>query len=117
MTTTVDEAQLERIAKERRFGPRTLEIARRLFLDNERPKLLAAEYGVIFQRIYAIRKTVLDAAKGEELRDGWASLTLCGPAEAVEAARRAYDRKLASLNATNDSELGRSKVSRSELRD
>lgn len=42
---------------------------------------------------------MLDAAKGEDLRDGWARLSLYGPAE---AARRAYDRKLATLNATDD---------------
>ncbi len=98
MTIRVDEAQLERIARERKFDPRTLEIARRLFIRNERPKLLAAEYGVIFQRIYAIRKAVLDAIEDDALQPGWARLTLSGPAEAVEAARRAYEKWMAKLD-------------------
>ena len=92
MTISVDEAQLERIVRDRKFDPRTLEIARRLFIHNERPKLLAAEYGVIFQRIYAIRKAVLDAIEEDALAPGHSQLVLRGPAGAVEAARRAYDK-------------------------
>ena len=61
MTTSVDEKQLASIARLRKFDPRTLEIARRLFIHHEKPKLLSAEYGVILQRIYAIRKAVLDS--------------------------------------------------------
>lgn len=95
MTVRVDEAQLERIARARKFDPRTLEIARRLFLHNERPKLLSAEYGLIFQRIYAIRKAVLDAIDADALLPGHTELTLRGPAGAVEAARHAYDNWMA----------------------
>ncbi|CAN7320102.1 hypothetical protein LJR084_007930 [Variovorax sp. LjRoot84] len=90
MTTSVDEKQLERIARQRKFDPRTLEIARRLFIHHEKPKLLSAEYGVILQRIYAIRKAVLDSAGHDEL-------TLRGPAEALEAARLAYEKQMAKL--------------------
>ena len=88
MTVRVDEAELQRIARQRRFDPRTLEIARRLFIQGDRPKLLAAEYGLILQRIYAIRKAVLDMA----LPAGEAEVTLRGPVEAVEAAQRAFER-------------------------
>jgi len=38
MTVIVDEEQLARTAKKRELDPRTLEIARRLFIDNEKPK-------------------------------------------------------------------------------
>ena len=72
MTTSVDGKKLEHIARLRKFDPRTLEIARRLFIHQEKPKLLSAEYGVILQRIYAIRKAVLDSADDGEL-------TLRGP--------------------------------------
>lgn len=93
MTTNVDEGQLGRIARQRKFDPRTLEIARRLFIHHEKPKLLSAEYGVILQRIYAIRKAVLDSA----LPPGWDELILRGPAEAVEAARLAFEKQMGKL--------------------
>jgi hypothetical protein len=93
MTTSVDAAQLERIAQKRRFDPRTLEIARRLFLEGDRPKLLSAEYGLILQRIYAIRKAVLDSA----LPLGEAEVTLRGPAAAIEAAELAFKKHVARM--------------------
>jgi hypothetical protein len=93
MTVTVDASQLERVARQRKFDPRTLEIARRLFIHNEKPKLLSAEYGVILQRIYAIRKAVLDSV----LPQGWDEVTLRGPAEAVEAARLAFEKRRGRL--------------------
>jgi len=96
MTTNIDEAELQRIAKQRRFDPRTLEIARRLFIVGDRPKLLAVEYGVILQRIYAIRKAVLDLA----LPHGVAEVTLRGPVQAIEAARTAFDRCMEELKVT-----------------
>lgn len=95
MTVTVDEAELQRIARQRRFDPRTLEIARRLFIEGDRPKLLAAEYGLILQRIYAIRKAVLDLA----LPTGEAEVTLRGPVEAIEAAQRAFERYMEQTQA------------------
>ncbi|PZQ77686.1 MAG: hypothetical protein DI563_02785 [Variovorax paradoxus] len=90
MTVTIDEEELARIAKLRRFDARTLEIARRLFIDKDAPMLLTAEYGVIHQRIYAIKRAVLKDA----LPVGIAEITLRGPKEAVEAARRAFDRHM-----------------------
>lgn len=93
MTVTIDEVELARIAKVRRFDARTLEIARRLFIDKAKPMLLTVEYGVIHQRIYAIRRAVLE----EALPAGTAEITLRGPVEAVEAARRAFDRHMEKL--------------------
>ena len=90
MTTSVDAKKLEHIAKLRKFDHRTLEIARRLFIHHEKPKLLSAEYGVILQRIYAIRKAVLDSVDDGEL-------TLRGPVEALAAARLAYEKQMAKL--------------------
>ncbi|WP_298703861.1 hypothetical protein [uncultured Variovorax sp.] len=90
MTVTIDEKELARVAKQRRFDARTLEIAHRLIIGKEPPLLLAAEYGVIHQRIYAIRRAVLKDA----LPVGMAEITLRGPVEAIEAARRAFDRHL-----------------------
>jgi hypothetical protein len=93
MIKIVDEGQLARIAKQRKFDARTLEIALRLFIHKEKPQLLAAEYGVILQRVYAIRKAVQDSA----LPVGIDELKLRGPAEAVAAARLAYERHLAKM--------------------
>lgn len=95
MTMSVSEADLERILNQRRFDDRTKEIARRLFLHEERPKLLAVEYGLILQRVYAIRKTVLDLA----MPPGEAQVTLTGPVEAIEAAQRAFDKCVARIRA------------------
>ena len=44
--TVIDSHLLERVARERRFDPRTLEIAWRLFIEKEPVKKLSAEYGV-----------------------------------------------------------------------
>ena len=63
MTVTIDEKELARVAKQRRFDARTLEIAHRLIIGKEPPLLLAAEYGVIHQRIYAIRPDGLAALR------------------------------------------------------
>ena len=97
MAIIVDEEQLARIAKSRKFDPRTLEIARRLFLNHEKPKRLSAEYGVIFQRIYAIRRAVLKAIEAEGLEPGWSQVTLRGPKAAIEAAQRAFAQRMARL--------------------
>ena len=59
----IDFDLLERIAKQRRFEARTLEIAKRLFIHGESPKRLSIEYGVNLQRVYAIRKEVLGALR------------------------------------------------------
>jgi len=93
MAMSIDEAELQRIARLRRFDARTLEIARRHFIEGDRPKLLAAEYGLVLQRIYAIRKSVLDLA----LPSGQGEVTLRGPVEAIEAAQQAFDRHMEKL--------------------
>ncbi|MDM0001168.1 hypothetical protein QTI24_21350 [Variovorax sp. J22P240] len=91
--TVVDEALLERVARERRFDPRTLEIARRLFLGNDSAKMLSTEYGVIHQRIYAIRRMVQEAVQSYGLPDGWSEVTLSGPADLVRAAKARFERQ------------------------
>ena len=98
MTASVSRSELERILRQRRFDERTKEIARRLFIDKTRPKLLAVEYGLIQQRIYAIRKCVLALA----MPPGEAQVTLAGPVEAIEAAQRAFDNCLARLRTDAD---------------
>ena len=90
MTIIVDEDMLARVARDRRFDPRTLEIARRLFLEKENVKKLSTEYGVIFQRIYAIRKMVLEAAEEYALPQGWSEVSLRGPAEVVQAVEKIF---------------------------
>lgn len=90
---SVSEADLERIKNQRRFDARTMEIARSLFIHNQQPMKLAATHGVLPQRIYAIRKAVLELA----LPPGQVELTLTGPAEAIEAARIAFKKQMAKM--------------------
>jgi hypothetical protein len=99
--TVVDAPLLERVARERRFDARTLEIARRLFIENEAPKKLATEYGVIHQRIYAIRKLVQEAVESYRLPEGWSEVTLRGPADLVRATATQFEaKKRARLQST-----------------
>jgi hypothetical protein len=84
---TIDLSLLERIAQQRRFEERTLEIAKRLFVHGETPKRLSVEYGVNIQRVYAIRKEVLAAAQALDLPPGWEEITVRGPKELIEQVR------------------------------
>lgn len=93
--TTIDLALLERIATQRRFESRTLEIAKRLFIHGETPKRLSIEYGVNLQRVYAIRKEVLAAAEVVALPPGWQEVTLAGPKELIEQVQRQFAEALA----------------------
>jgi len=86
---------LERIAEQRRFESRTLEIAKRLFIHGETPKRLSIEYGVNLQRVYAIRKEVLAAAQALALPPGWDELTISGPREVIEQIKRQFAEALA----------------------
>jgi len=74
MTTVVDKYLLDRVSRERRFDDRTMEIARRLFLDREKPRKLALEYAVIHQRIYAMRRSVESSKSGVRKATTLASL-------------------------------------------
>ena len=85
MTATVDLELLERIAAQRKFQAETLEIAKRMMVYGEKPKRLAAEFGVNHQRVYAIRKEVLAAVKALALPEGWVEVTLAGPAPMIAA--------------------------------
>ncbi len=98
----VDLPLLERIASRRRFEPRTLEIAKRLFVYGEPPKRLAVEYGLNVQRIYAIQRRVLEAAAASKLPEGWEELTVAGPRELVASFREAFEKALAASGAAAD---------------
>ena len=87
---TIDLARLERIAEQRRFENRTLEIAKRLFIHGETPKRLSIEYGVNLQRVYAIRKEILAAAQASTLPPGWEEVTIAGPSELIAQIRRHF---------------------------
>lgn len=91
----IDNDLLERIAAERRFEARTLDMARRLFIHHETPKRVASEFGVNTQRIYAIRKEILAAAEAYQLPDGWMRAELVGPTELVEHYRQLFEAALA----------------------
>jgi hypothetical protein len=79
---------LERIARKRRFAPKTLEIAKRLFLYHHPARGLSAEFGVNLARIYAIRNMGAQAARDERVPTGWEEVTLVAPRELVEEFRR-----------------------------
>src|SRR5215831_13749144 len=97
MTITID--LLERIARKRRFSSRTEEIAKRLFLHDETPKRLAAEYGVNLARIYHIRDQVAAAAREEELPPGWEEVTIAAPKEIIQEFRERVAQARRLLNA------------------
>jgi hypothetical protein len=84
----IDLELLERIAGQRRFEGRTLEIAKRLFIHGETPKALAMEYGILIQRVYAIRREVMQAAEALRLPPGWATVTVSGPKDLIKSIRQ-----------------------------
>ena len=90
----VDELLLERVARERRFDARTVEIARRLFLGNEAPRKVAKEFALIDQRLYAIRAEVLKQVERYALPEGWSEVTLRGPADVVKATQAFFNRRM-----------------------
>ncbi|MBS0448530.1 MAG: hypothetical protein JSR59_21625 [Proteobacteria bacterium] len=91
----VDLALLERIAQKRRFEERTLEIAKRHFVYGESVPRLAAEYGLHVQRVYAIRRMVLETAQQIALPPGWEEVTIAGPRELVARFKRLFEEALA----------------------
>jgi hypothetical protein len=94
----VDELTLERVSRERRFDARTLEIARRLFIDKDPPRKVAKEFALIDKRIYAIRADVIDHVKKYELPDGWSEVVLRGPTDVVKAADALFKRRMKALS-------------------
>jgi len=104
----IDADLLERIAGERRFEARTLEIAKRLFIHKETPKRVASEFGVYLQRVYAIRKEILLAAESAALPSGWARMELVGPRELVEQFRLEFEAALAKRRRSQSAEGARS---------
>lgn len=100
MTAAVDLELLERIAAQRKFEPQTLEIAKRLLLYDEKPKRLAAEFGVNHQRVYAIRKEVMAAVRDLALPSGWVEVTLAGPQPVIAALQAQLEEALAQYGQT-----------------
>ncbi len=80
----IDAQLLDRIAQERRYEARTIEIARRLFVHRETPKRLSLEYGIHVQRVYTLRREILEAARALALPPGWEEVTISGPKELIE---------------------------------
>jgi hypothetical protein len=103
VTTVIDPELLARIATDRRFEPRTLEIAKRMMIHGETPKRLAIEYGVNLQRVYAIRKEILAAAQTSALPPGWEQVTIAGPRDLIAAIKRQVAQALAELQAKETS--------------
>jgi len=99
----VDELLLERVARERRFDARTVEIARRLFIGDEAPRKVAKEFALIDKRIYAIRAEVLKQVERYALPEGWSEVTLRGPADVVKATQAFFNRR---MRATADAAPG-----------
>ena len=99
----VDELLLERVARERRFDARTVEIARRIFIGNEAPRKLAKEFALIDKRIYAIRAEVLKHVERYALPEGWSEVMLRGPADVVKATQAFFNRR---MRATADAAPG-----------
>jgi hypothetical protein len=93
----IDYAMLERIAEQRRFEARTLDIAKRLFIHRENPKAVSTQYGVNLARVYAIRKEVLGAAQALALPAGWEELRLAGPRDVIETIKRQFDDAMSKL--------------------
>lgn len=103
----VDELLLERVARERRFDARTVEIARRLFIGNEAPRKVAKEFALVDKRIYAIRAEVLKQVESYALPGGWSEVTLRGPADVVKATQAFFNRRMrATADAAPGSEAG-----------
>jgi hypothetical protein len=100
----IDLALLERIAEQRRFENRTLEIAKRLFIHGETPKRLSVEHGVNLQRVYAIRKEILAAAQVSALPPGWEEVTFTAPSEVIAQVKRYFAEALARHRATSSDE-------------
>jgi hypothetical protein len=79
---------LDRLSRKRRFSLRTLEIAKRLFVDKHTASELAIEYDVNVQRIYAIRRQVAAAAKADTLPAGWEEITIAAPKPLIREMRK-----------------------------
>ena len=103
---TVTAELLERIARTRRFSAQTLDIAKRLFLFNDPPRKLAAEYGVNLARIYAIRDTVSQAAQAQRVPPGWEEVTLIAPKELIGEFRERIAEAQARMRSAAESDRG-----------
>lgn len=98
----VDELLLARVARDRRFDERTVEIARRLFIGKDEPKKLATEFGLHDKRIYAIRAAVTKQIASYQLPEGWSEVTLRGPADVVQAVAAIFKKRMRDHVAAGD---------------
>ena len=103
---TVTAELLERLARTRRFSAQTLDIAKRLFLFNDPPRKLAAEYGVNLARIYAIRDTVSQAAQAQRVPPGWEEVTLIAPKELIGEFRQRIAEAQARMRSAAETDRG-----------
>lgn len=85
--TSITAALLDNLAERRHFADRTLEIARRLFIEQETPTHLALAYGLSLQRVYRIRDTIVAAAKEAALPQGWEEVTIAAPSPIIREIR------------------------------
>jgi hypothetical protein len=95
--TNIDYVMLERIADQRRFEPRTLDVAKRLFVYGETPKAVSTQTGVYLPRVYAIRREVLAAAQALARPEGWEELTLVGPRDVIQRVRQMFEVEMANV--------------------
>lgn len=93
----VDELTLARVARERRFNARTVEIARRLFIDKHPPLSVAKEFALLDKRIYAIRAAVIKHVKGYALPEGWVEVTLRGPAAVMKEVEALFRKRMKNI--------------------
>ena len=99
----VDELMLQRVARDRRFDARTVEIARHLFLRKEAPRKVAREFALVDKRIYAIRAEVLRQAEKYALPPGCAEVTLRGPAEVIRATEAFFTQQMEATGSSRQS--------------
>jgi hypothetical protein len=102
---------LERLARKRRFAPKTLEIAKRLFLYHHPARGLSAEFGVNLARIYAIRNMVAQAARDERVPPGWEEVTLVAPKALIAEFRQRVAALQASAHGESEAREGAARPS------
>lgn len=104
----VDELMLQRVARDRRFDARTVEIARHLFLRKEAPRKVAREFALVDKRIYAIRAEVLRQAEKYALPPGCAEVTLRGPPEVIRTTERFFRQQMEAIDNSRQSGMTKS---------
>jgi len=99
----IDELMLARVSRDRRFDKRTLEIARKLFIEKQEPLSVAKEFALLDKRIYAIRDAVRKQVASYGLPEGWTEVTLRGPADLVKTVEVIFRKRMKRLSAEGSS--------------